>query len=93
MSQWHPILATVEPSPGVFNMIDPTGKHYATVRLVRRGGEMGYRADCGEQLVGYYTNLRAACMGAHMTFIGNHGQGGPVNGVLTQEEPRPTPKS
>ena len=91
MTDWHPILAAIEHEPGIWHMTDPTGKQYAIVRLLERDGELGYRAVTwaerseDRQLIGYYTNLKAATMAAHMRFIGEHGQGGPVNGVLTQE--------
>jgi hypothetical protein len=46
---------------------------------VRRGGEVGYRVDRwseGDQtdgeLIGYFTNLKAATMAAHKRFIDQH---------------------
>lgn len=86
MAEWHPILAALEHDPGVWLMIDPAGKRYAIVRLLRRGGELGYRAVTwaerseDRQLIGYYRNLRAATAAAHMHFISKHGVTGPVNG-------------
>lgn len=94
MSDWHPILAAVEDEPGVWTMVAPTGKRYAIIRLLRRSGELGYRAVTwaesseNRQIIGYYRNLRAATMAAHMHFIAAHGVGGPVNG-LTTKSPAP----
>lgn len=86
VADWHPIMAAVEDEPGAWVMVDPTGKRYAIVRLLRCGDELGYRAVTwaerseDRQLVGYYRNLRAATMAAHMHFIAAHGVSGPVNG-------------
>lgn len=86
MFDWHPILATAEPEPGVWLMVDPGGNRYAVVRLLRLDGELGYRAVTwaerseDRQLIGYYRNLRAATMAAHLHFISRHGVTGPVNG-------------
>ena len=86
MSDWHPLLAARESEPGVWHMLDPTGKQYAIVQMLRRGGELGYRAVTwaerseDRQLIGYYQNLRAATMAAHMHFIRAHGVDGAANG-------------
>lgn len=72
VSDWQPILAAHEQDPGVWFMVDPAGKRYAIVRLIRRGGELGYRAVTwaerseNRQLIGYYRayarrRLRRTC--------------------------------
>lgn len=84
--EWHPLLAARESELGVWYMIDATEKCYGIIRMLRRGGELGYRAVTwaerseDRQLIGYYQNLRAATMAAHMHFIAAHGVNGPVNG-------------
>lgn len=86
MADWHPLLATTEPEPGVWLMVDPRGNQYSVVRLLSVGGELGYRAVTWAErsedrtLIGYYRNLRAATMAAHMSFVSRHGVTGPVNG-------------
>jgi hypothetical protein len=76
---WHPILATREPSPGVWQMVDDLEHHYALIRLVRRGDELGYRVDRTDAagsvtgLVGFYTTLMTATYEAHMAFVRSHG--------------------
>lgn len=85
-NHWHPLLAAREVEPGVWYMVDTVERCYGIVRLLRRGGELGYRAvtwaELSEdrQLIGYYCTLRAATMAAHMRFVRGHGNAGPVNG-------------
>jgi hypothetical protein len=76
---WHPILAAREVTPGHWVMVDTMGFPYGLVRFVRRGGEVGYRVDrwsegdqTNNELIGYFTNLRAATMAAHKRFIDQH---------------------
>lgn len=88
MADRHPIFAADEQEPGIWIMADPGGKWHAIVRILRRGGELGYsavtRAEISEerQLSGYYRSLRGATMAAHMQFIGARGAEAPVNGRL-----------
>ena len=72
---WHPLLDATEIEPGVWCLSESsTAGVYATVRMVRRGGELGYRADndAGE-LIGYYVNLRSAVLVAWEQTIGPPG--------------------
>lgn len=77
VSQWHPLLAAVEPEPGVWVMVAQYGEQYGVIRMVRRGSEVGYRADLGAEgergLVGYFRTLRAACVAVHRRWIAAHG--------------------
>jgi hypothetical protein len=76
MATWHPILAAQEIEPGFWRMIDPSGVAYGEIRLVRRGREIGYRAESVRgDWVGYYTTLRASTRGVHMAFVRSHGAG------------------
>lgn len=79
MTSWHPLLALHEPSPGTWDMVDASGRTYAAIVLVRRGGELGYRADLLEgdarRLVGYFVTLRAACEQSHAAFVRSHAPG------------------
>lgn len=85
---WHPIMAAREPEPGVWYMVDTMEKCYGIIRIIRRGGEVGYRAvtwapePADRKLIGYYRTLRAATAAAHMQFIAAHGVAGPVNGLI-----------
>lgn len=63
---WHPIMHAHEREPGVWDMITQEGRPYGSIRIIRRGDEVGYRATGGlGQSLGYYTNLRAACAAAY----------------------------
>ena len=79
MADWHPLLAAREVTPGRWFLIDGLDKPYGEVRLVRRGGQVGYRAErCDERaqhprLVGYYRTLRGACVAVHRVFVTEHG--------------------
>lgn len=74
MVTWHPILAAEEPVAGRWELRDQFGRCYGVVRIVRRADEVGYRADDSEgDLIGYFTNLRAACGQVHARFVRAHG--------------------
>lgn len=84
---WHPLLAAVETEPGVWHMIAQFDRCYAVIRMLRVGGEVGYRAVTwaprseDRVLIGYYRTLRAAAAAAHRRWLDSHaGQGG-VNGT------------
>lgn len=77
---WHPILEAREPEPGRWVLFDGLDRPYAEIRLVRRGAEVGYRAELRGQLVGYFTTLRTACEDAHLAFIHDHTPRGAPNG-------------
>lgn len=76
---WHPILAAREVSAGHWFLIDGLEKPYGEVAIIRRGTEVGYRADrCDERgafllRVGYFTTLRAATWAIHGHFLKSHG--------------------
>jgi hypothetical protein len=68
-----------EVEPGHWYLIDTLGAPYGEIRFVRRGSEVGYRADrCDgagvtERTVGYFRSLRAAAWDIHLDFIRSHG--------------------
>jgi len=76
---WHPVLAAREVTTGHWWMIDGLEHPYGEVRMVRRGVEVGYRADrCDEHGVrtahiGYFRTLRASAAAIHTHFIRSHG--------------------
>ena len=86
--KWHPLMAAVETEPGVWLMVAQFGEPYAIVRLIEIGKERGYRVvtanekRADRELVGYYTNLRAATQAAHERWVRQHGTLGGVNGTL-----------
>jgi len=79
MADWHPLLSAREIAPGHWYMLDGLGAPYGQIRLVKRGGQVGYRADrCdkrGEtpELVGYFRTLRSAAWAIHSLFLRSHG--------------------
>ena len=57
------------------------GTIYATITIVKRGPETGYRVDDVDgSLVGYYRTLKASSMAGHMRFLSHHGGRGAPNG-------------
>lgn len=73
-------MAAREVQPGHWVMVDTDGRPYGLIRFVRRGDQVGYRADKwpavdGEdgELVGYFTNLKAATFAVHRNFIAKLG--------------------
>ena len=79
--EWHPILTAVEVQPAVWEMTAQYGEVYGVVKLVKRGSEVGYRADMGDELVGYFKTLRAAAEAVHKRWLRSHGQVGGINGA------------
>ena len=79
---WHPLLATVEVSPGEWMMVAQDGARYAVIVLLELGGERGYRVvSWAEQsrdrrLIGYFRSLRAAAMAGHLAFVRSHAPDG-----------------
>jgi hypothetical protein len=79
LADWHPILTAREVAPGHWYLIDTLDAPYGEIRFVRRGTEVGYRADrcdgSGEltRHVGYFRSLRAAAWDIHLDFIRSHG--------------------
>lgn len=79
--RWHPMLATVEGPLGTWRMLDPEGREYGVIRLVRVGGEPKYRADFRGEHIGYGGTLRTACEHVHREYIAAHApQGGRAAG-------------
>ena len=86
MAEWHPIMSVDEISPGEWIMRDGQNKPYGIIRIVRRAGQVGYRADMWPEvegevlLVGYFTKLKAAAKAVHTRHIANIGgyRRGPV---------------
>jgi len=75
--RWHPLLAAVEGPLGTWRMLDPEGREYGVIRLVRVDGQPKYRAEFRGELIGYGGTLRAACEHVHHQYIAAHApQGG-----------------
>jgi hypothetical protein len=87
MADWHPILSAWEIRPGHWYMIDGLGKPYGRICFVKRGEEVGYRADrCDEpggvtDRVGYFRALKPATVAVHAAFLRSHGAEGAPNGT------------
>jgi hypothetical protein len=66
LADWHPIMAAREPTPGVWELVAQWERVYGRVRIIRRGGEVGYRAETetGEP-ISYHRTLRGACAAVH----------------------------
>ena len=68
---WHPILAAKEYEPGRWVIFDGMDKPYALIDLVKRGGELGYRATTWNAektegvVIGYYRSVAGACARVH----------------------------
>lgn len=62
-----------EPEPGQWRLIDSEDPEYGRVTIVRLDGQIRYRAEFREVLLGYGTSLRSACERVHRAFIDSHG--------------------
>lgn len=68
-------MAANEYEPGRWVMLDFYDQPYALVVFVRRGDEVGYRADTWTQvsaereLIGYFRSLRAATAASHQRYL------------------------
>jgi hypothetical protein len=71
--RWHPILAADEPEPGQWHLRDAYDREYGRVVIVRLDGEVRYRAEFRDELLGYTTTLRRACENVHAAFVRSHG--------------------
>lgn len=95
MAKWHPIQNARESPVGTWSMEGPLEKVYATITLVRRGDELGYRVvNENGGTVGYYRTLMAASSAAHTWFISTAGPHGiPAAGYAgkawNSDQPRP----
>ena len=77
MATWHPIMNIREGPVGTWSMIGPLNEPYATIVLVRRGAELGYRVTNVEGgLVGYFRTLMAASKAGHVWFTSTRGPTG-----------------
>jgi hypothetical protein len=87
VADWHPVLAARETAPARWYMVDGLGKPYGHIRFVKRGDQVGYRADrCDDSgtftsLVCYFRALVPATAAVHQAFLRSHGAGGPPNGT------------
>jgi hypothetical protein len=76
---WHPILSTEEDEPGHWWMIADLGERYGEIQFVRRGDQLGYRADRTDETgavikhVGYFTTLERSAKEIHAAYIRSHG--------------------
>jgi hypothetical protein len=78
---WDPVLAAFEAEPGHWQMVAQYDRIYGDIRMVRRGGEIGYRATDGDgALVGYFRTLRASARAIHVKYIAGHSRAGGING-------------
>lgn len=78
---WEPMLAAIEFEPGHWRMVAQYDRSYGEIRIVRRGGEVGYRATDGSgELVGYFRSLRASAKAIHVRYIAGHSRAGGING-------------
>jgi hypothetical protein len=69
-TKWHPLLNADERTPGVWTMVDSTGRDYGTVRIVREGGSIVYvSALHREMLGGRNVTLRQAVEKVHAAFV------------------------
>jgi predicted transcriptional regulator len=79
MSEWHPLLATVEVTPTVWELRAPDGRVYGRVALRRTADGPRYRCEHETVLIGWATSLRVACERVHGEYLRAHGpSGGPV---------------
>lgn len=74
--RWHPFMAADERTPGVWTLVDSMGRDYGRARIVRVGAEVGYVAERDGELIGRYTQLRAALEAVHHAFVRSHAPGG-----------------
>lgn len=105
--RWHPILGVSEGPVGVWTLMQDLGteqRPYAVVRIVRRGPEVGYRAEAAPTgvVLGYWTTLMRAIEEAHQAHLSAAtaglsggqpwsptGRSSPWTAAPTTKEPRP----
>jgi hypothetical protein len=96
MADWHPIMTARELTPGIWHLVDAYERPHSIVRIIRRGDEVGYRADTcprhggAPRLIGYFTNLRAAAGTAHTWHIASLS---PLGGPMASHTSAPPPVS
>lgn len=64
-TSWHPLLATVEPEPGVWVMLDPEKRPYGLVRLSPTSEGLRFKAVHAGVVIGWGMSLRGACERIH----------------------------
>ncbi len=87
--RWHPLLAAVEPEPGVWVLIDTLQKPYGVVTIVRVDGHVRFRAEHVGNLLGYATTLRAAVERVHSAELRSLLPGGGPNEYVTRPSRAP----
>ncbi|MGN8024683.1 hypothetical protein [Microbacterium sp. 22242] len=84
--RWHPLLAAIEPEPGVWVMIDSMQRPYGVVRIVKVDGLTRFRAEHIGVLIGYSTTLRAAVERVHQLEVRSMFPGGGANEPVARED-------
>lgn len=68
--EWHPLLNAEERTPGVWTMVDSTGRAYGAVRIIREGSAVVYVGELrGERLGGRNVRLREAVERVHRAYV------------------------
>lgn len=80
---WHPLLAAVEPEPGVWLLLDIHGKPYGMVQIVKVDKLVRFKAEHIGITLGYGTTLREAVERVHAAEMQSRHPGG-----LNPEPPR-----
>lgn len=86
MTDWHPLLATTEDTPGFWRMVAQYDRTYGLIRLVKRDARLCYRAELiprpGDEpvLLGYYPTLRQSAWEIHSKHLSMSSRPGPPNG-------------
>ncbi|GAA1769707.1 hypothetical protein [Agromyces humatus] len=66
----HPLLNAQEHTPGVWTLVDSTGREYGAVRIVREGAAVVYVGELrGERLGGRNVKLREAVEKVHAAYV------------------------
>ncbi|WP_405373456.1 MULTISPECIES: hypothetical protein [unclassified Microbacterium] len=81
MSDWHPMLATEERTPGVWTMVDPHGLEYGRVEIRRSGERVFYRAWMRDAELNPCPTLRDATMLVHRAHLASVQPGPPPGGI------------
>ncbi len=67
---WHPLLNAQERTPGVWTLVDSTGRDYGVVRIVREGSAIVYLGELrGQRLGGRNVRLRDAVEKVHAAYV------------------------
>lgn len=87
MSEWHPLLATLEVRTGLWVLEDQRGE-YGRVELVKARALAAaervpvYKLTHRHEHIGWATTLRRGCEVVHAAYIAAHAPGGGMNGKL-----------